>query len=109
MNASLSLALVLTALLCLSAPAAVTGEMTGGVYRIELSTFDNGGAMSTGAVYWQYSAVGQTEGVGSLVELMGSTYAADVGVLPRPIPEPAGLTLAGVLICFRYLLSPGRS
>ena len=77
-----------------SCPAA---EMTGGLYRVELSTFDNGGAVSTGSVYWHYGAVGQTEGVGSIANSLGALYAVDVGVLARPIPE--GGLCALLFIC----------
>ena len=77
-------------------------EMTGGVYRLELTTFDCGGALTTGTVYWQYFAFGQTEGVGTLTELSGSTYGMDVGVLPQPVPEPALIYFALAMCYFVY-------
>jgi len=102
MNACVKTALIITILGCCHVSASLTTEMTGGVYRIELSTFDSGGALSTGSVYWHYSALGQTEGVGNLTELSGSTYAMGIGVLPQPIPEPLTGLLHGIFILYIY-------
>jgi hypothetical protein len=72
-------------------------------YDVPLAEFDNGGAMSTGGVYWHYGAVGQTGGVGILTN---SQYFLEVGVLARPIPEPAGwfapLVCLAALLCEQY-------
>jgi hypothetical protein len=87
-------------LLCIPLDATTVWEMTGGVYRLELTTFDCGGALTTGSVYWHYFAFGQTEGVGSLSELSGSTYEMDIGVLPIPIPEPVVFGMALLTFCF---------
>ena len=104
MNACVYKAMIVTILGCCFSTASLTTEMTGGVYRIELSTFDSGGALSTGSVYWHYSALGQTEGVGNLTELSGSTYAMGIGVLPQPIPEPLTVVLSGIIIVYLYTI-----
>lgn len=92
---------LLLLLMCIPLHAMPAWEMTGGVYRLELTTFDCGGALTTGSVYWHYFAFGQTEGVGSLSDISGTTYDMDIGVLPIPIPEPA---LIGIIIVICYLI-----